>query len=384
MRNYIKNKIFLGRKISQLKFRSFFKKGNHLWEGMIKKVEKLFNNNQNILLIILLILLLFVVLMLGGMSYLQFQIKLPMAGREESKIFVVSPGETVKEIAKNLEKLQLIRNDLYFLIYFKQIDDNNGEVPTIKAGKYMLSSNLNIPQIVQKLIGGLVITDETKILLPEGYNIFQVGIKLEESHLIDLEDFINFSFQNNLEGHLFPDTYNFKNDQSIENIVRKILNNFEQKTKDVYQGLNKEEINAKIILASLLEKEVRNSYDRRVVAGIIEKRIKANMPLQIDASVLYSKVLLLRGSEQIRNFYLQNNKHNPITLQDLEINSVYNTYKNLGLPPGPICSPGIEAIKAALNPSKTDYWYYLNTEDGTTVFSKTYNEHLANKRKYLQ
>jgi len=414
--------------------------------GIIEKSKKLPQKTQNLILIILLICLFLSSLTLGGIIYLHYQINHPFSSTETPQIFVINSGETARDIAQSLEERGLINNNLYFVIYLKTLKGDNNKTPTIKAGKYLLSSNMNISQIAEKLINGLIISSEIKITIPEGYNIFQIGDKLEEVGLVNLKDFLSFSAEHtlnyntensdtqdnteslvlvpcgqqvlcgsvaSLEGWLFPDTYQFKKGESVEVIINKMLNNFEQKISSldfsrsessekfpsvIARSISDEAISEQsgesllnypkqanlhklIIIASFLEKEVINHYDRQVVAGIIEKRLSAGMPLQIDATVLYAQTLKKHGTDT--EFNTETNDHNPVNLNDLEIDSPYNTYKYKGLSPGPICNPGIDAIKATLNPIKTDYWYYLSTKEGTTIFSKTYEEHLANKAKYL-
>ncbi len=353
---------------------SFLKKK----EFFMNKWEKIEKKQQNLILLILLISLLLVTLTIGGKLYLHYQINHAFSSKNNPQIFVINSGETARKIAQNLEKKGLIKNDLYFLIYLKTFKSADNKISTIKAGKYLLSPSLNISQITEKLINGLIISSEIKITIPEGYNIFQVADLLKEKKLIiESKDFINASI--NLEGYLFPDTYQIKEDASIKSIVKKMLDNFQNKVGNLLPASrNLVDI---ITIASLLEKEVISDYDRQVVAGIIEKRIKIGMPLQIDATILYAQAL--NGYEDGYKTNIKNN-HNPVSAQDTEIDSPYNTYKYKELPPGPICNPGINTIKAALDPIKTDYWYYLNTKEGRTIFSKTYEEHLTNKQKYLR
>ena len=175
-----------------------------------------------------------------------------------------------------------------------------------------------------------------------------------------------------LEGYLFPDTYRVFNDVSDEEIVKKLLNNFDKKLspelrqKIARQGKTIHEI---ITMASIIEKEVSSEADRPIVAGILYKRIKNGMRLEVDSSINY-----ITG------------KNDPgANYADLEIDSPYNTYKNYGLPPGPICNPGLAAIKAAVYPEESAYLFYLNRQDtGETIFSKTFDEHIKNKNKYLK
>ena len=382
-------------------------------------------------LIILFICLIIAVLLIGGSAYLQHKIYTPFSQNNNPQIFIISPGETVHQIAVNLEKQELISNNSYFLLYFKELQIALGRKITLKAGQYRLSPAMTIPQILEKLRYGLVMPAEVKLIIPEGYNIFQIAKLLEEKRLIrNKKDFLSFNagyvwkqqsspallpcsdrrvksvFQIpcssvlSLEGYLFPDTYRFRRGELLKAIIKKMLVNFEQKTSSLAQ-INtdkKTDLHRLITLASLLEKEVASYYDRRVVAGILYKRLKAGMPLQVDSSILYAKMLALnnaddnadkRGNDVSVNTSSHQRKsaarpHNPLNLSDLTIDSAYNTYKHKGLPPGPICNPGISSIKAALNPIRTDYWYYLSTKDGKTIFSKTYQEHLRNKEKYLK
>jgi len=171
-----------------------------------------------------------------------------------------------------------------------------------------------------------------------------------------------------LEGYLFPDTYQLPENASIDDLITPALENFSAKL----DLLGREKIAAKnlsvrdtVIMASILEKEVRTLEDKKIAAGILWKRLGAGMPLQTDATLLYYKA----GSPDHIN-------------KDLD--SPYNTYKHTGLPPGPVCNPGFDSLEAAIEPVQTDYWYYLSAADGATVFSKTYDEHLQNIARYLE
>jgi UPF0755 protein len=195
--------------------------------------------------------------------------------------------------------------------------------------------------------------------------------------LINSNNFSNYDFLKDkpenlsLEGYLFPDTYLIEKKESLENIVKIILNNFDKKLnqnlRDEIKKQNKG-IFEIITMASLIEKEVINYEDKQIVSGILWKRIKAGVPLQVDASVVYAL----------------NAKKEKISIEDTKINSPYNTYKYRGLPLGPICNPGLESIKAAIYPKETNYWYYLSKPSGETVFSKTLEEHNIAIYKYLK
>jgi UPF0755 protein len=276
----------------------------------------------------------------------------PRSQNDQTKIFSVEKGRGTLEIAKNLEKEGLIKNKFLFVVYAVLKKEHR----KILAGKYELSPSMTIPQILEKLLKGE--TAKVKITIPEGFTIKDIEEKLK----IDLPD--------DLEGYLFPDTYYFPIDFTADDLVRAMKENFDKKTAPYLpeienQGKNLKEV---IILASLVEKEVKTKEDKEIVAGILWKRLESKMPLQVDATISY----------------LTGKKTTKISLEDLQIDSPYNTYKYSGLPPAPICNPGIESILAVIYPKETDYWYYLSTPDGKTIFSKTFLEHKIAKEKYLK
>jgi UPF0755 protein len=174
----------------------------------------------------------------------------------------------------------------------------------------------------------------------------------------------------NLEGYLFPDTYYFPLDVSGEEVVRIMHENFEKKIAPYLKEIEKSGKSLKdiIIMASLIEKEVKTKEEKELVSGILWKRLKAGIPLQVDATITY----------------ITGKKTTKIPLEDLKIDSPYNTYKYKGLPPAPICNPGLESILAALYPKESDYWYYLSKPDGKTLFFKDYEEFIVAKAKYLK
>jgi len=235
--------------------------------------------------------------------------------------------------------------------------------------------------IAKKLTSGDVIKE--KILIYEGWNVEDIGEYLESKQVCSKDDFIvsaskdysqEFDFLKDkpqdisLEGFLFPDTYEISEGISCDDFVITMLSNFERKMipelKSQMQEKGKSVFEI-ITMASMLEKEVRSLEDKKIVSGILWKRMEAGMPLQIDATVNYIT-----------------DKSDPgVSIKDTKIDSPYNTYKYPGLPKGPISNPGMDSIIAALEPIKTSYWFYLS--DGTTHFSKTLQEHAANKAKYL-
>lgn len=318
-----------------------------------------------ILLTILAILLFFSFLSL----YLTFSLQSPAGSETKAMIFEIKPATSSTQIAEELETKGLIKSKWLFLIYLKL------KRGIIKAGTYEFSPSENLVQIVDKITKGDV--KEWVVTFPEGFSLKDMGERLQEKGVLKKEDFLkeaslvykyqkDFAFlevkASNLEGYLFPDTYHFGLNVNAEELINKMLKNFEKKVnpKDISA------LSSVIILASIVEREANKPEDRAKIASVYLNRLAKNMKLEADPTVQYAK-----GSWE------------PITQQDYQkINSPYNTYKYSGLTPGPISNPGLASIQAVLNPEKTDYFYFFHTKDGQTIFSKTKEEHEA-KRKNM-
>jgi len=300
---------------------------------------------------------------------------------QETKIFSVQKGEGTKEISANLKKQGLIKYGLLFRFYTLTI----GKAEKLQAGNYSLSPSMTMAEITKKLATGDVIRQ--KITIIEGWDLKDIANYLEENGLGKAEEFLalvnsgndfakDFAFLNDkpknlsLEGYLFPDTYEIQEGATLQNVIGKILENFDQKlTPELRQEIKNQNktIFEIVTMASLIEKEVKTLPDKKLVAGILWKRLENNMPLQVDATVSY-----ITG------------KNGKVTIADTQIDSPYNTYKYRGLPLGPISNPGLESITAAIYPESSSYWYYLSTPEGQTIFSKTLAEHEAARAKYLK
>ena len=297
----------------------------------------------------------------------------------EEKPFFIKKGESIFQIAENLEKDNLIKNRIYFEIYLFLTE----KIRKLQAGEYLLSSAMTIPEITNKIVSGDVA--KVIIIIPEGFNLKEIVTKLsgsypdsdeiEEMRVSDFWD--DFELlqdarpQASLEGFLFPDTYHFSYEANVQEIVRKILTNFDKKmTSNLRKEINNQgkPIFEIVTMASMLEREVKTFGDKKLVSGILWKRLKNNIPLQVDATITY-----ITGKKTIK-----------ISKEETEIDSPYNTYKYPGLPLGPICNPGLNSIIAAIYPEESEYWYYLSTPDGETIFSETLEEHNIAKAKYLK
>lgn len=280
-------------------------------------------------------------------------IYLPKENFGENKIFSIEKGQNLFLISENLEKEGLIKSK-YFFDFYVLIQ---GKTKQLQAGKYELSSTMSIAQIAKKFVSGDIA--KMVVTIPEGFTVKQIEEKL------------NLKLPGeNLEGYLFPDTYYFSVDVTGEEVVKIMKENFERKIAPLKAEIEKQgkTVLEIVTMASLIEKEVKTKEEKELVSGILWKRLKNRIPLQVDATITY----------------ITGKKITKIPLEDLQIDSPYNTYKYLGLPPAPICNPGLESILAALYPKESEFWYYLSLPDGKTIFTKTLNEHNFFKAKYLK
>ena len=315
-------------------------------------------------LLLIFLLVFFLTGIIGGYFFVKHQISTPLNEELTEKIFIIEKGESLEEIAAHLDEADLIRNKFWFTTYIFY----KGWTTQLQAGQYSLNPSLNIPQIAKSIVKGESVSQEIEITIPEGFNLKQIDARLSQTGLIEAGELLK---QSQLEGYLFPDTYRFYQGADLDEIIAKMRENFDHKLSEnlrneiASQGKTIEQV---IIMASLIEKEVAVDYDRQVVAGVFWNRLKINYPLQSCATIAY-----ILGVDKWR-----------YSIEDTKAESPYNTYQNAGLPPGPICNPGLSAIKAAIYPQETDYNFFLSKPNGETVFSKTLEEHNENKAKYLQ
>ncbi|MDR0985232.1 MAG: endolytic transglycosylase MltG [Endomicrobium sp.] len=210
-------------------------------------------------------------------------------------------------------------------------------------------------------------TEIVHLTIPEGKNIKQTANIIAKKINIDKTKFINIAKSKNLEGYLMPETYFIKNTINEEQIIKKMFNEFKNKiTPNMYKRAKNLKIKFKdiIILASIIEKESAKPEERAKISAVFYNRLNNKIKLQSCATVLYA---------------IGVNK-SKLTIKDVKINSPYNTYKYFGLPPGPICSPGIASINAALYPTKSNDFFFVSTGHGTHLFAKSFNEHKKNKQ----
>lgn len=316
-----------------------------------------------------LISLLVILILIGGTIYLIYREgSLPVNSSDKTnKIFTIKKGQSVTMIANNLSNEGLIRNKIVFYAVIKQ----KGYDKKIQAGDFRLSPSMDVYKVAETLTHGT---------LDKWVTIIE-GLRKEEVASIMAKDFnVTETEFNQLatEGYLFPDTYLIPTDATTERIIEIMKNNFDQKytseiaSKAAKQKLTKDQV---ITLASIVEKEALGT-DRQQVANILLKRLHNNWPLQADATVQYALGYQVKEKRWWKRY---------TDLDDLKIESPYNTYKNPGLPPGPICSPGVSSIEAVVNADdETPYFFYLHDKEGNVHYAKTNEEHEKNIQKYLQ
>lgn len=293
--------------------------------------------------------------------------------------FSITKGETFRGIGAHLSQSKLIRSVSVFKLYSFLM----GTAQRFQPGIYTLSDTMSLPEIVQILTAGE--DNDITVTIPEGLTVKDVDEILKTANVLAsgeslaalspakvLADYPEFSKINSLEGLMFPDTYRFKLHTPAEDIAHTLLETFRVKAWPTIEG--DQNWYQKLILASYLEREVSDFEDRRIIAGIIFRRIKIGMPIQIDATVTYAKC----GGR------FQGCSTMTVTKNDLSVSSPYNTYQRLGWTPTPIASPGQAALRAAVTPVTSQYLYYLSRRDtGETLFSRTLEEHNVKRAKYL-
>jgi UPF0755 protein len=304
------------------------------------------------------------------------------------ELLTISSGEKTDSILSKLKEKKFIISPLAVKIYLYK-----HPAVKIQAGEYQFNSNTSTRQLISDLSTGKSLSREVTVLFREGLTAKEMQALLMASGYIKDDTFLNlaktqiknlppslasFSFlrelpQNaTLEGYLFPDTYRVYKNFTAEDLIKKMLENFEIKiTAELRQEIKSKgfTLHQIVTMASLLEKEVRTEGDMKIVSGLFWDRINVGQALQSCASLAY-----ILGVNKVQYTY-----------EDTQIVSPYNTYQHQGLPPGPISNPGLRSIKAALNPIKTDYNYFLSRPDnGETIFSKTLDEHNTAKAKYLK
>ena len=283
---------------------------------------------------------------------------------KSQKIFVIYKGQGIREIAGNLKKEGLIKDQVVFFLLVKKLGlDSN-----IQAGDFRLSPSMTAVEIAENLTHG---TLDIWVTIPEGKRAEEI-YEILTKNIPTYQDAWRKTLVEN-EGYLFPDTYLIPKDADIDLIVTLMKGNFEKKYATIQSGkanLTQEEI---VILASMIEREAKFPQDRPLVASVLLNRKNIGMKLDIDATIQYA----LGYQEDQKNWWKKG-----LTVQDIKLNSPYNTYLTSALPPTPISNPGLEALNAMVNPAKTQYLYYISDSSGRNHYAKTIEDHNANIKKF--
>jgi UPF0755 protein len=285
---------------------------------------------------------------------------------KEPTVFAIRKGDGVKTIASKLSQQGLIRSSTAFFIFVKL----QGIERDLQAGDYRLTKSMSTSDIARELTHGIL---DVWVTTLEGWRVEEIATKLAKDLDIPESEFLKVA----REGYMFPDTYLIPRDASASGIADIFEENFNKKITSQMRadskktGLTFDEL---VVMASIVEKEGKTQEDRPVIAGILYNRLKEDMPLQVDATLQY-----ILGYDSLGKTWWRKG----IADSDKKISSPYNTYKYIGLPPGPIANPGIGALMAVIYPKESQYMYYIHDEKGLPHYAKTLEEHTQNVSTYL-
>ena len=328
------------------------------------------------------LLLLAAVPALAGMVWIIGNLRRPYRAYSGNLILVIEPGTHASEVAQLLASGGVLAHRLPFLLLY---ECGRARHYRLKAGEYLFDRPLNPIDVYRKLIRGDVYLHA--VVIPEGSDRFDIARIVEQQLGISPEDFLSSTEQNslirdidpgalNLEGYLYPDTYRFPRTAGPAVVVTAMLDRFRRVLElrlPPELARSPERLRATITLASLVEKETPDPAERPVIAGVFARRLERNILLECDPTVIYANRLVRRSISR---------SSGPITRSELAADSPYNTYLHAGLPPGPICSPGLVSIRAALNPTPGQSLYFVSNNRGGHVFANTLQEHQRNVTRY--
>lgn len=284
-------------------------------------------------------------------------------------------GTGVRKLATDLKAGGVIRSSWHFVLMTRL----RGDAHRLKAGEYRFSDDMSPDKILNKIVSGVV--DYRKFTLPEGYSVYQAAELLEQKGYLKKDAFLEKCrdrellqrfglMESSAEGYLYPATYNLSRNESEEQLLQKMIEQFNKEYAaigevEVARRFSRHEV---VTLASMIEKEAVSSAEKPLISSVFHNRLQIGMPLQSDPTAVYG----------VRAF------SGRVSKADIQRPSPYNTYLNKGLPPGPIGNPGMDALLAAMNPAKTDFLYFVARKDGTHQFSRNLAEHNRAVVRYLR
>lgn len=274
---------------------------------------------------------------------------------------IIPEDVSINEITKIFETAHVVKSSFYLKLVLRYMHANQ----YIQAGTYRFDSTRSTDAIAESITSGENLSPLVTLFLPEGFQTKDLYTYLPASVISTTTHDIS-----QLEGYLFPDTYFISSNATLNDILILLQDTHKIKMAQftdqiAHSSLSESEV---IILASILEREANSAESKKMVSGILQNRLAIKMPLQVDAVFGY---ILDKTSKEL-------------TEEDLRMDSPYNTYSNVGLPPTPISNPGVEAIEAVFHPIETEYLYYITGDDGNFYYAKTFEEHRRNKAKYIQ
>lgn len=313
------------------------------------------------------ILIVFVIGAALFLIYFGFLVKTKAGDDSTKKIYEVKESSSTFAIANDLEERNLVKSSWAFYVYTKL-----KEKP-LQTGSYLVSENMTIKEIVKIISDGK--TAVQKLTIPEGYRVEQIAQVLDERNFSKYSDFM--AVAKKYEGKIFPDTYYITVESSANDILGMMLTNYDQRITGI--NVTSEDL----VLASIMEREAKSDSERAAIAGVYTNRLKKNMKLEADPTVIYANdsELLSSGRFNYKTFEFW---QSVAFFEYLKIDSPYNTYVYTGLPIAPICNPGLKSIEAAVNPESNNYLYFFHDKAGKIYFSETVQEHDQKKALYLR
>lgn len=308
---------------------------------------------------------------LAAAAWLAYGLLVPIGPKGQEKFVMLRPGSSARHIARDLKNAGVIRSAPAFLAWHHWRG-----LPALKAGEYKFDHPADARDVYDRIVAGDIYVHT--VVIPEGYNIFDIANAIQAAGLGSREDFLTVARSEvslisdldpqapSLEGYLFPDTYEFTRTQSLHDMAAAMVKRFRQETRQL--GLATD-LHRVVTMASIVEKETAVPTERPLVAGVFYNRLRRNIILATDPSVIYAALLAGRYNGVIHQ-------------SDLQFDSAYNTYKHAGLPPGPICNPGRDSLQAAMQPANSGFLYFVSDNNGHHRFARTMEEHSRNVAAY--
>lgn len=372
---------------------------------MSKYDDVRFSKNVSSYLALFIVLALVIVLIIGIISaflYIRSGLQPVDEDSTETVELSIDQGYSAGDIGDILEEEGIVKNGTMFELYLRL-----NSISSYQAGTYQMSPAMDFEQIARTLESGTVYQEVLhRVTVPEGYTVEEIGLQLENNLPVSADDFMALMDDDEfikeliseypemltdeilaedikypLEGYLYPATYDITTEEpDLKQLIRDMLNATEANSYSLftsvpeyaidYEGENRAlTFHEFLTFSSLIEEEATSLADRSRIASVFLNRMSVNpaMPLQTDPTVLYAL-----------------GQHQDVVLyEDLEVEDPYNTYLHSGLTPGPIAAPGQESLQSTMNPSDTNYYYFLADSEGNNHFAETYEEHLANREEYI-